>query len=71
MVRSYQQHAFLTGGSMEGASVRNGDECNDELWAVSSGGCVWSPVEIGVRYNLSESSSDGDFPQVRCFNLDD
>ncbi|KAM7482981.1 hypothetical protein LguiB_007564 [Lonicera macranthoides] len=69
IVRSFQQHAFLTGGSMEGASVRNGDECNDEQWVVNSAGSVWSP--IGVRYNLSESSSDGDFQQVRSFNLDD
>jgi hypothetical protein len=43
----------------------------DEEWAVSTGeGCAWTPVEIGVHYNLSDSSSDGDLRRVRYYNFD-
>uniref|UniRef100_A0A5B7BXK3 Uncharacterized protein n=1 Tax=Davidia involucrata TaxID=16924 RepID=A0A5B7BXK3_DAVIN len=66
MVRSYQQHALLTDGSMEVASVSsNGHiECND--WLINST-YLCTPADSGARYNISESSSDGELTLERSF----
>ncbi|KAA8541260.1 hypothetical protein F0562_025133 [Nyssa sinensis] len=59
VVRSYQPHALLTDGTMDATSVPNNvhTECNE--WLVNST-YIYTPADSGVRYNVSESSSDGE-----------
>ncbi|CAK9145365.1 unnamed protein product [Ilex paraguariensis] len=67
VARLYQQHAFLTDGSIEGASVQdNGQgECSDQ-WVINCAN-LFTPFENGVCNNISESSSDGEVQRRRRF----
>ncbi|CAL5445192.1 unnamed protein product [Camellia sinensis] len=69
MVRSCHQHSFLTDGSTVVATVPSNAhmECND--WLVNST-LYCSPLDTdtsGVRYHISDSSSDGDLTPTRSF----
>ncbi|KAA8542730.1 hypothetical protein F0562_023882 [Nyssa sinensis] len=68
MVNPYQQHVFLTDGSMEvGAvpSINAHMECND--WVNPASYLCTTPADSGVRYNISESSPDGDLTLAKPF----
>ncbi|THG21115.1 hypothetical protein TEA_012187 [Camellia sinensis var. sinensis] len=67
MVRSCHQHSFLTDGSTVVATVPSNAhmECND--WLVNSI-LYCSPLDTsGVRYHISDSSSDGDLTPKMSF----
>ncbi|CAL5445187.1 unnamed protein product [Camellia sinensis] len=69
MVRSCHQRSFLTDGSTVVATVPSNAhmECND--WLVNST-LYCSPLDTdtsGVRYHISDSSSDGDLTPTRSF----
>uniref|UniRef100_A0A5B7BZI9 Uncharacterized protein n=1 Tax=Davidia involucrata TaxID=16924 RepID=A0A5B7BZI9_DAVIN len=72
IVRSYQQHAFLTDGStMEVASMPSTALMEYNNWVMNSNPTYLcnTPVDSGVRYNISESSSDigGDSTPAKSF----
>ncbi|KAI7986893.1 Protein SAR DEFICIENT 1 [Camellia lanceoleosa] len=69
MARSCHQHSFLTDGSTVVATIPTNAhmECND--WLVNST-LYCSPLDTdtsGVRYHISDSSSDGDLTPTRSF----
>ncbi|XP_059644221.1 protein SAR DEFICIENT 1 [Cornus florida] len=67
VARSYQQHVLLTNGTSEMASTSSKirtDQCNE--WMINST-YLCSPVDSGLRYNISESSSEDEQLLTRPF----
>lgn len=67
MVRSFQQNAYLTDGSMEGsymASEMQTDHGGN--WHISQT-YLNTPIENENRFNILESNSDDDLTSPRSF----